>query len=114
MSKYQKLISATPPIAHEDDCDEGFSLYPYFDDNRQDSAYTASQLNGLKKYICSSDEQAIQNNISSPNNNDDNGRGSGCTAIIGQQIPRTAEEQTWEVPLLDDCNDSASYRVRNA
>ncbi|KAH8234090.1 hypothetical protein KR038_001294 [Drosophila bunnanda] len=100
MSKYQKLSSALPPSGHEDDCDEGFSLNPYFDDNGPESANPTSRSNDFKKLRSSSNGQAIHNIGSS----------TGSRALIGQEIPRTAEEQTWEVPLLDDCHDSASHR----
>ncbi|KAH8288997.1 hypothetical protein KR054_005204 [Drosophila jambulina] len=98
MSKYQKLNSALPPNGPEDDCDEGFSLNPYFDNNRPDSPNQASRSNDLKKYLSSSNGQATYNNS------------NGSMALIGQEISQTAEEQTWEVPLLDDCHDRASYR----
>ncbi|XP_070140191.1 proton-coupled zinc antiporter SLC30A2 isoform X2 [Drosophila kikkawai] len=100
MSKYQKLSHALPPIGHEDECDEGFSLNPYFDDNRPDSANPATRSEDLKKYRSSSNGKATYNNSSS----------SGSMALTGQEILRTVEEQTWEVPLLDDCHDNANYR----
>ncbi|KAH8236323.1 hypothetical protein KR032_004006 [Drosophila birchii] len=100
MSKYQKLSSALPHSGQEDDCENGFPLNPYFDDNSPVSANPASRSNDFKKYRPSNNGQAILNIDSI----------GGNMALIGQEIPRSAEEQTWEVPLLDDCHDSASCR----
>ncbi|XP_017061138.1 zinc transporter 2 [Drosophila ficusphila] len=95
MSKYQKLDSALHPAADEDDCEEGYPLY--FDDNRQDPGLqqqttnrSASLPNGHGKYH-------IPNNCV-----------EGEVVTIGTKAARIPEEQTWEVPLLGDCDDDTS------
>ncbi|XP_070854880.1 proton-coupled zinc antiporter SLC30A2-like isoform X3 [Drosophila suzukii] len=81
MSKYQKLDSAMPPTAHEDDCAGGFPLY--FNDNPQ--AKCRNQSYNLRS----------------------NGVDSGAVTAETNTV-RILEERTWEVPLLGDSEDSAS------
>jgi len=84
MSKYQKLDSAMPPTAHEDDCAGGFPLY--FNDNPQ--AKCRNQSYNLRS----------------------NGVDSGAVTAETNTV-RILEERTWEVPLLGDSEDSASNQV---
>ncbi|XP_044248643.1 proton-coupled zinc antiporter SLC30A2 isoform X2 [Drosophila takahashii] len=94
MSKYQKLDSAMPPTAHEDDCEAGFPLY--FDDNQpvpgleQTPAHRVARLSNVRRQFHSLNNNGLDS-------------GDIATGIIG-----ISEEQTWEVPLLGDSDDSAS------
>ncbi|KAH8356913.1 hypothetical protein KR084_005475 [Drosophila pseudotakahashii] len=96
MSKYQKLDSAIPPTAHEDDCEAGFPLY--FDDNQpeqgleQEPTPQAACLSNGRRQFHSLNNNGVDSEVVA----------TGTNAI---GIP---EEQTWEVPLLGDSDDSAS------
>lgn len=99
MPKYQKLDNTLLPNAHDDDSEGGFP--GYFDDNHQSL--------GIQQDPDTRDDRLsdYQDRYYSVNNNSVNRE----VVTIGSNVVRVPEEQTWEVPLLGDCGDSARNQV---
>ncbi|EDV59866.1 zinc transporter 8 [Drosophila erecta] len=94
MSKYQKLDNAFLPNSHDDDSEGGFPAY--FDDNHQNT--DLQQDPGIRNDRLPDYEDRyykVYNNVDRE------------VVIIGSNVVRVPQEQTWEVPLLGDCGDGA-------